>query len=160
MPEGPPLAILPSADSPWPADVPKRQGAIGASRTPAGWKWRGYKYDDARQIVLMYAAGPVELEETLGSEYREAGGVLIRRFRLTTAGDVVGLHLLAAAGKQIVAKGAEFAVDDRATVRVESSPAATVTVRESSKRQELLVPVAWKSVNKNRVAEVSIQYEW
>jgi hypothetical protein len=104
----------------------------------------------------MYRAGDVDVEELVTTDYRDAGGVLIRKFRLTSTAEPMGLQVLAAAGKKIEQKDKGWLVDDRAIVAVTSAP----RLRAQDKRQELLLPVSFKAEGKEWVAEVSVSYEW
>ena len=103
----------------------------------------------------MYKAGDVDVEELVTTDYRDAGGVLIRKFRLTSTAEPKGLQLLAAAGKKIEQKGSGWLVDDRALVAATGS-----RLRIQDKRQELLLPVTFKAEGKEWVAEVTVSYEW
>jgi cytochrome c551/c552 len=158
LPEGPPLAKLASESDKWPEDVPKPRGGVDSSRTPEGWEWRGYKYDGDRRIVLMYRAGEIDVEETVGSEYRQVGGVLLRKFVLRSKDAVPDLYLFAASGKQIERANATFRVDDKVDVLV--TERLRPVARASGERQELIVPVEWTKSPAGVTAEITLQYAW
>jgi hypothetical protein len=158
FPDGPPLAVLESTTSPWPADVPKAK--MGTKRTPPGWRYLGYRYDDKRVPTFMYKAGSVRVEETPNSESRTGSGCLIRRFQLTADEDVKGLYLRVAAGKKTVDNKGAYAIDGRLTYRIETTPSSKALIRESGGQQELLVPVRFAAAAKGRQARIVVELTW
>ena len=164
FPESPPLAVLSDAGAPWPADVVKKNGKIGSSRTPEGWEWRGYRYDTERRPIFRYTASLektlIEVEETALTEYRASGSVVTRRFKLTAASEVPHLHFLAAAGKAITPGEGKFVVDDKVTVKFGGKGIGPATTRAGAKMQELIVPLKLEKTAAGYVATFDVVYEW
>src|SRR5262249_15581395 len=106
FPPGPPLALLPSLTARWPADVPKAK--MGTNRTPPGWRFNGYRYDEKGMPTFLYRAGTVQVEESPSADFRQSGGCLIRRFRFATENDVKDLYFRVAVGKKISEKDGVF----------------------------------------------------
>jgi cbb3-type cytochrome oxidase cytochrome c subunit len=159
FPEGPPLAVLGSNTDAWPGDVPKPKG-IGNHRTPEGWRYRGYRYDERRVPTFLYQAGPVAVEETPEPDDRAAGGAIVRRFHLSAEKDVERLFLRVAVGKQISEKDGVWTVDDAVKYRV-SGPDVKPFVRTAGMTKELLVPVNIRpGADKSREAKVDIEVLW
>jgi cytochrome c2 len=159
FPEGPPLAVLASNTDAWPADVPKPK-TIGNRRTPEGWHYRGYRYDDRRVPTFLYDAGSVAVEETPEPDDRATAGAIIRRFRLSAEKEVEHLYLRVAAGKQIVEKDGVWVVDESVQYRI-SGQDAKPYVRTIGTMKELLVPITFQPVgNKGREAKVNVEVSW
>jgi cbb3-type cytochrome oxidase cytochrome c subunit len=160
FPEGPPLAVLSSLTAKWPADVPKAK--MGTNRAPEGWRYLGYRYDDRRMPTFLYRAGPVTVEESPASDFRQASGCLIRRLCLTTAEDVKDLYFRVAAGKKIVEKDGMYLVDDRLTYRIKPSSQARPHVRTVDGQQEVLVPIHFGPAGegKDRAASLEVELTW
>jgi mono/diheme cytochrome c family protein len=160
FPDGPPLAILEKSITPWPADVPKAK--MGTNRTPPGWRYKGYRYDEQRVPTFLYQAGAVAVEETAGAEARPASACLHRRFRLTAEEGVKDLYLRVAVGKKIVEKNGTFVIDDRLTYKVETAPAIRPQVRDLGGQQELLIPVRFAPIKgeKGQEARIDLELTW
>jgi cbb3-type cytochrome oxidase cytochrome c subunit len=157
FPEGPPLAVLESQSAPWPADLPKVR--LGTNRTPPGWRYSGYRLDEQGVPIFLYRAGPVAVEETPNSDYRDRSGCLIRRFRLTAEEKVENLYLRVATGKKIAEKDGVYLIDDKLSYRLEGSPLSRPIVREAGGQQELLVPVRFAPAVCGKGQEASIRLE-
>jgi mono/diheme cytochrome c family protein len=155
FPEGPPLAVLPSLTAKWPTDVPKAK--MGTNRAPEGWRYLGYRYDDKRLPTFLYRAGPVAVEESPSSDYRQTNGCLIRRLRLTADEEVKDLYFRVAVGKKIVEKDGAFVIDDRLRYRVKAGGSLKPQVRSLDGQQELLVPIA---VGPDREARLEVELTW
>lgn len=160
FPEGPPLAVLASNTDAWPGDLPKPKG-IGNHRTPEGWRYRGYRYDERRVPTFLYNAGPVAVEETPEPDDRAAGGAIIRRFHLSAEKDVERLYLRVAAGKEIVEKDGGWIVDGGAKYRITGDDGKPF-VRIAGQTKELLVPIGFRpgADNKSREAKVNVEITW
>jgi cytochrome c2 len=157
FPEGPPLAVLPSLTAKWPADVPKPK--MGTNRTPEGWRYLGYRYDDKRLPTFLYRAGPVTVEESPSSDYRQANGCLIRRLRLTATEEVKDLFFRVAVGKKIIDKDGGFLIDDRLHYHIKTDGQAKPLVRLLDGQQELLVPIAFGPAVKGQDRESRLELE-
>jgi hypothetical protein len=157
FPEGPPLAVLPSLTAQWPADVPKAR--MGTGRTPEGWRYLGYRYDDKRMPTFLYRAGLVAVEESPSSDYRQTNGCLLRRLRLTTSEEVKDLFFRVAVGKKIVETDGGFRIDDRLTYQVKTRGPVKPLVRSLDGRQELLVPITFSAADKGQDREALLEME-
>jgi cytochrome c2 len=160
FPAGPPLAVLESQSLPWPSDVPKAR--MGTKRTPPGWRYLGYRYDDQRMPTFLYRAGSVHVEETPTSEARPASGCLIRRFRLRCDEEVKDLYLRVATGKKIEEKKGVYVIDGRLTYRLKIAPTTMPILRTVAGQQELLVPVrfAARPGGKGQEADIVLDLTW
>jgi len=160
FPAGPPLAVIAGPTTRWPADVPKAK--MGTNRTPEGWRYLGYRYDDRRMPTFLYRAGSVNVEESPSSDYRQTSGCLIRRFRLTAAEDVKDLYFRVAAGKTITEKDGVYTIDDRLSYRIKAVPPVKPQMRSLDGQQELLVPIAFGMAgeNKEREAKLELELTW
>jgi mono/diheme cytochrome c family protein len=158
FPEGAPLAVLTSNTDAWPADVPKPK-TIGNRRTPEGWRYRGYRYDERRIPTFLYQAGDVAVEETPEPDDRATAGAISRRFRFTTEKEVERLFLRVAVGKQIVEKDGVWVVDDKVKYKI-SGRDVKPFVRTIGMTKELLVPVTFQKGNKEHEAKVDVELSW
>jgi hypothetical protein len=146
--------------SPWPADVPKAR--MGTKRTPPGWRYLGYRYDEDRVPTFLYRAGIVSVEETPNSEARQTSGCLVRRFRLRCDEAVKDYYLRVAVGKKIEEKKGNFVVDGRLTYRVKATPTTRPIIRTLAGQQELLLPVRFVAGpgGKGQQAEIVLDLTW
>jgi cytochrome c5 len=160
LPPGPPLAVLASLTERWPADVPKAK--MGTSRTPEGWRFLGYRYDDKRMPTFLYRAGPVQVEESPSSEFRESGGCLIRRFRFSASDPVDNLYFRVAVGKKIREIDGVFTIDDRQTYRIKTTSESKPQVRPMDGQEELIVPITFgpPAPEKAREAKMEVELTW
>ncbi len=142
FPPGPVFARLASASSAWPTDPPKPadKNQIRSSRTPEGWRFRGYRYTAERLPVFRYDIGPIHVEETPSTEIVEHGAYLERRFELKSDEAVSDLCFRVAVGKKIEQVGGFWVVDGAARYRVEGGQPQ---LREGEKEQELILPVTF-----------------
>ena len=141
FPGGPAFAHLDSETSPWPED-PTHSLAAGrpATRTPEGWRFRGYRYDAKRVPTFLYELGEgIKVEETaIGLPVAGLQSRVDRK--LVVSGDkMTGWYLRLATGKGIEKKGDAFVVDDHFKHTVKSQSEAFV--REIDGKPELLVPL-------------------
>jgi hypothetical protein len=155
FPEGPPFARLESQAGTWPADVPKAK--LGSNRTPPGWRFRGYRFDKDRMPTFLYSFGPIDVEETPGTDFDPDAAVVTRKFKLTTKHKVNDLYLRVAAGKTAVQTGGGTVFDGRYTYSVRAS--GEPFLRPAEGGQELLVPVKFSSGNP-REANLEIRLTW
>lgn len=158
LPEGPPFAQLSSLDAEWPKDVPKQK--LGATRTPPGWKFRGYALDENRLPTFLYEMNGVRIEESPSSGFRQDAAVLTRKFVLRSNTEPQDLYLRLAAGQTIVSQGEQFVVDDRVRWSVASSPPASANIRRSGDAEELILPIPFERVRDGFEANVTIVTAW
>jgi cytochrome c5 len=159
FPAGPAFARLPSSISPWPTDPPKPAGHIQASRTPDGWRFRGYRYTAERLPVFRYDIGPIHVEETPSTQLVENGAFLLRRFELQADDDVPDLYFRVAVGKKIEQVDGFWVVDGTARYRVEGGQ-PQVREGEKEQEQELILPVAFPSGPQGRKAQFQLESYW
>ncbi len=157
MPDGPTFAVLESGGDPWPKDLPKK-GGRGSTRTPEGWEFKGYRFDEDRNPTFMYEFKGVEISEKPTAGFTAEGGLLKRTFELTTKEPVENLHLMLDVG-QIVEEDGKFTVDDQRTYAVESS--APAFLRPEGDTSRLLVPVRFeKAKDGSYQATVVVDLVW
>lgn len=136
LPPGPSFAVLPAADSPWPA--PK------ANERNLGGKFKGYVLDKDDRPIFRYLLDGVQIEEQPMPELKTGGAVLVRKFHLVSKDAPQGLYFLAASGASIDAKSpGEWLVDAKLTVHIDPKASAKATIRESNGVKQLLLPVAF-----------------
>jgi cytochrome c5 len=160
LPSGPPLAVLASLGDRWPADKPKAK--MGTNRTPDGWRFNGYRYDDKGMPTFLYRAGTVHVEESPSSDFRQANGCLVRRFRFTSGDQVKNLYFRVATGKKIVEKDGVFTIDDRLSYRVKTTPESKPQRRTVDGQEELLVPIGFgpPGADKEHEAKLELELTW
>jgi len=162
FPEGPTFAVLDSLDASWPTDEPKRK--LGSDRTPAGWRFLGYRFDDERVPTFRYLVGSVEIAETFSTRDWTERAFLKRRLVLRRTTDSRGgrdgrsLYLRVAVGKEIVAKDGKYVVDGRFVYRVRSTPESASFVRHLESQTELLTPI--QSISTGAETSVEVELEW
>jgi cbb3-type cytochrome oxidase cytochrome c subunit len=157
FPEGPAFARLPSANSEWPTDPPKPAAHIQASRTPEGWRFRGYRYTPDRVPVFRYDVGPVSVEETPSTQIVEHGACLMRRFELKSAEDVPDLFFRIALGKKIEQVDGFWVVDGTARYRVTGGEPQ---LRTNEKDHELILPITFTPGPHGRTTQFQVEVLW
>ena len=157
FPAGPTFAILESPGDPWPADLPKQK--LGSRRTPEGWKFLGYRFDEQRVPTFRYRLHNIEIEERPSAEYTRGGSELTRQFRLKSDARVNNLYLRVAAGKTIDDSEPIVTVDDRLHYQI-TQPGTLSTVRDVENGQELLVPITWTKTGQHFEAGVTLTLTW
>ncbi len=136
LPPGPSFAVLPSADSPWPAPKDKERNL--------GGKFKGYVLDKDDRPIFHYLLNGIQVEEQPLPELKTGGAVLMRKFHLVSKDSPQGLYFLAASGASIDAKSpGEWLVDAKVTVHIDPKVAAKAAIRESNGVKQLLLPVAF-----------------
>ena len=156
FPEGPTFAVLESAAAAWPADLPKPK--FGSTRTPEGWRFRGYRFDEQRRPTFLYNIGEIAVEDMPDAGFRDDGVAALRTLRLTSPSDVPNLYFRVAAGNKIVEANGVYTVDERVRLRLTSSSKTVPQIRISGNKQELLLPVEF-AASKTGVREVKINVE-
>jgi len=156
--KGPPFARLNSLDDAWPADVPKAR--LGSTRTPPGWRFRGYRYDKDRTPTFLYSIGSIDVEETPGTTFDREAAVVTRHFQLSSRTEPENLYLRVATGK-ITQQDDEFVVDNREHWRVATSASETPQIRVQGDQDELIVPVVFTAAASGVYeAEIKLELKW
>ena len=140
-----PLAVLASADSPWPA--PPKDVAWGDR--PAGYRFAGYTLDKKGIPTFRYTFHGVNVEDRMEAASVHGHGVAMERvITLRSEKPLDRLHVRLAVGKGIAAgKNGVFPLDESVSLQ-----AAGAIVRGA----ELLVPVTFK----DGAARVTVSYIW
>jgi mono/diheme cytochrome c family protein len=157
FPTGPAFARLPSLTSPWPTDPAKPTGHIQASRTPEGWRFRGYRYTAERLPVFRYDIGPIRVEETPSTQLVEKGAYLSRRFDLQADSEATDLYFRVAVGKKIEQVGGFWVVDETVRYRLHDGQPE---IRVSENQQELILPVIFSASSRGRTARFQLEVYW
>lgn len=153
FPDGPPFAFLESPNDAWPGDVPKAN--VGSTRTPEGWRFRGYRYSKNRHPTFLYEIGDVRVEETPAAVFQQNTSAMERRFRLTAKTPSSTLNFLVARGKEIIEEDGIYVVDGAARYTVNAVDSVPV-IREVAEGVELLLPVQFR----NNDAAFTIGVSW
>ncbi|MEY2598899.1 MAG: hypothetical protein RLZZ142_1158 [Verrucomicrobiota bacterium] len=96
----PPLAVLASAETPWPTFTP--------DETPEGYVWKGYQLDAKGIPTFRYTWKGAEVEDRIEARgnFKEAGAQLVRTLRISGKTPEKSFLLLARSGEaQAGAKG-------------------------------------------------------
>lgn len=155
FPDGPTLAILEDAKAAWPTDIGKAKR--GSSRTPEGWKYKGYRFNKKRIPTFFYEAPQgIKVEETPGTRKWSEIAYLSRTLKLAASKEVNNAYVRVATGQNIESKGSDFVVDGKYTYTVTTKPSMQPKLRKTENGQELLVPLKWA---KNQ-ADIKIELSW
>lgn len=157
LPDGPPFAQLESDASPWPEDLPKAK--MGSARTPEGWHFHGYRFDDDRVPTFLYDVHGVRVEETPGTQFVKDYAVLKRSFRLRSDEPMTNLYFLAARGEKIVEADGAYVVDDKLRYRIDDLRAQPF-IREVEGGQELILPLQLAKANGKFEAQFDVEIRW
>ena len=158
FPDGPTFAVLDSPGDAWPTDIPKQ--SLGSRRTPQGWKFLGYRFNDQRSPTFRYRMNGIEIEETPSTDYAREGSILTRRFRLRTDDPVSNLYLRVGTGQSIDDSEKPIVIDARLKYDITTSGAAQPVVREVDRGQELLVPITWKKSGQKQESTITLRLTW
>ncbi len=145
LPEGPPLAVLPSPTHPWPKERAKA----------LGYRFRGYRLSQDQRPTFSFDFEKLHVDDfpnaVAGKEYP----ALDRTISISTEAPVENLWFRAAVGDKIEAQGdGWYLVNGEWKVRIES--AAKPEIRVSNGKTELVVPVRFAE-NKAKIHE---HFEW
>jgi len=72
LPPGPPFAVLPDGEAPWPA----------ATGSDGGYRFLGYRFDGQRRPVFLYRFGDIAIEESIEPKPGDVDMTLVRTFRM------------------------------------------------------------------------------
>ncbi|MBN8248191.1 MAG: c-type cytochrome [Verrucomicrobia bacterium] len=125
LPSGPPFAVLPAPDSPWPT----------ATGTAAGYRFLGYQFDAGRRPAFRYRFGDVTVEESIEPRPGDVDMTLVRTFRLS--GTAPGPVWFRAASRDVAAgSDGGWILNKQLRMRLEGSGAPVLV------QGELRVPVS------------------
>lgn len=140
-----PVAILPSADSPWPTQPPRERG----------YKFLGYELDAQHRPAFKYRTGNLNVIDFLEPVAGEKEGSFRRHLKFESETPVENLYVRVASGKSIESQpDGSYSVDKLWTVKVTSDNPAFL--RESAGHKELLVPVSLLSHR----GQVTLDIHW
>lgn len=142
--KGAPFASLSSLETPWP----------GESGKAAGYRMRGYHLDAKQRPAFRYQFGDVQVEDFPIAVAHEPEPVLRRTLTLKSEKPIPPLWFRAATGARIERVEQGFRVDGALTLRFEVPGQAQPIIRQSSGKQELLVPVQVNGVEARLVEEI------
>ncbi|HVJ69594.1 MAG TPA: family 16 glycoside hydrolase [Caulifigura sp.] len=150
-----PVAVLPSQDSPWPAEPPRT----------LGYRFKGYELDDKQRPAFRYGV-PVGDKKVMVLDFLEPAADLgtaaepgmRRTITLTADAEVNNVYVRVARGVITApqSSGEQYSVDGEWKVRIKGTPKSTPVVRGSGKEMELLVPAAFE----NGRAVVVLEMAW
>lgn len=130
LPAGAPFAKLAKTDLAWPTQ----------SAREMGYRFSGYKLTPDERPTFRYQFNDITIEDFPNPSGKEAP-TLKRTFTLTSDKPVEGLYFRAAVGNKIELADKGWHKLDGWRVKVEG---AESTIRNSGKKQELVVPVRFK----------------
>ena len=126
-----PVAILPSADSPWPTQPPRERG----------YKFLGYELDAQHRPTFKYRTGSLTVADFLEPVAGNKEGSFRRHLKFESEALVENIYVRVASGKSIESQpDGSYSIDKLWTVKVISDKPPFL--RESEGHKELLVPVA------------------
>jgi hypothetical protein len=145
LPEGAPLALLPSPTHPWPSEHARS----------LGYRFRGYRLSKDQRPTFLFDFDKVHVQDLpnaiAGNEY----GSIVRTLSLSADAPVANLWFRAAVGQTIAPqKEGWFLVDGEWKVRV--TGAGKPVVRTSGGKAELVVPIEFQG----NEAKVHEHFEW
>ena len=140
-----PVAILPSADSPWPTQPPRERG----------YKFLGYELDAQHRPAFKYRTGSLTVVDFLEPVAGEKEGSFRRHLKFESETPVENLYVRVASGKSIESlPDGRYSIDKLWTVKVASDQPAFL--RDSEGHKELLVPVSLMSHR----GQVTLDIHW
>jgi hypothetical protein len=144
LPAGPPLARLPTPQSPWPQEV--------APHHPH--KFGGYRLDSVRRPTFLYTWEGIRVEDTCQPVGEPDLWVMRRTLRFTAEQPVGDLYLRLIVADRIEPRGmGRYQIDGRWHLSVQ---AAAAPVLRSGAKSELLVPIHFEDSR----AQVEVTYDW
>ena len=140
---GLPVAIISQRDAPWP-DAPVRE---------QGWRFRGYRRDEARRPVFRIAGpGGVEMTESIVPLVAADGVHLVRNFRFEGNSVPRNLTMRLARSSRIYPTGDDaWRTEEGMVIAVSGAPAAVVQIAGA---MELRAPVTRAGT------EVEVEVRW
>jgi len=150
--------VLKSPGDAWRKDVPKQ--SLGSRRTPEGWKFLGYRFNDERTPTFRYRMNGIDVEETPSTDYAREGSVLTRHFRLTSDDPVANMYLRVGTGQSIDDSAKPIVIDARLKYDITTSDSAQPIVRDVHGGQELLVPVTSTKSGQQLESTITLRLTW
>ena len=157
--EEPPLAVLATESTPWPAAL-KKNNVTRAE----GFQFKGYSLDKLRRPTFMYTMDTAsggqggvsvsEFYEGVPAPNDKADSTLKRTLTIESAKPVENLYVKVAAGTIATQPDGSFKGGNALTVKIAGD--AKAVVRTVAGKQELLVPVSVK----NGKSTIVVEYAW
>ena len=145
LPPGPPLAVLGSADSPWPTE----------SGHGAGFQMRGYRLDEKRRPTFLYSFATVQVEDYPVAAEGELEAFFRRTLTFRADAPPAKLFFRAWSGSALQAKeDGSFIASDRVRFRFALADGAHAIARRSGDQWELLVPILFHGTEAKIVEEI------
>jgi mono/diheme cytochrome c family protein len=145
LPDGPPLAVLDSADAPWPDGAAK----------DLGFKFEGYRLDQKRQPTFQYSWQQVTVEDEPRPIGEQDVFSMQRRLTFRAVRPLAEAWFRAMRAEKIdELNSGLYRIDDRWTLKVLTS--GRPRVREQDGMRELLIPLTFDG-NK---AQIELTYDW
>ncbi len=140
-----PVAVLESAEAPWPAEMPKDRG----------YRFRGYSLDEQKRPSFRYETSELSITDDFEPVASAEGDATFRR-RVTIAadGNVPNVYFRAASGETIEPQTDGWYLVSGA-VRVQVTGGNPPILRQNNGRSELLVPVDLTSGSAEIVEEIT-----
>jgi len=147
MPGGPPLAILPNPNAPWPTETGQA----------AGFRMRGYDLDDKMRPTLKFQFKDVMVRDYPVAKPGAVDAFFVRTMSFKSASKPANLFFRVAVGKAIARQpDGSWLIDGKVRMRFPSAPGWAMS-RESEGHAELLMPV---SFNNDGTAEIVQEIVW
>ncbi|HEY2952941.1 MAG TPA: PA14 domain-containing protein [Verrucomicrobiae bacterium] len=131
MPAGPPFAVLPEADAPWPTVAGKKDD----------YQMRGYALDDKQRPAFRYSYQGVQIEDDPIAVPGDNDAFFRRTLTLQGGRPLPNLWFRAWAGKVEANGDGSFLAEGKVKLRFRVDGTAKPVVRSSAGKSELLVPV-------------------
>ena len=145
LPTGPPLAVLASADTPWPTESGRK----------GGFQMRGYRLDEKRRPTFLYSFQNLQVEDFPVAAEGELEAFFRRTLTFRADAPPSKLFFRAWAGPALEAKDdGSFVAGDRVKFRFALADGARAVVRQSAGQFELLVPVMFHGPEAKIVEEI------
>ena len=143
LPEGPPIAVLETADAAWPT-APARDN---------GYQFRGYKLGEKMRPAFLYSYSGVAVEDEPRPVGEQDVYVMSRTLKFASDKPPANLWLRALSGVKIEeAEAGSYKIDGRWTLRATAKGKPALRQNGS----ELLIPVTFE----NNHAEIQLTYDW
>lgn len=119
MPGGMAVALLASDGDVWPAGDPRE----------FGWRFKGYRRDEARRPIFRYQKGDVVVSEVSIPKMTAVGTLLQRIFDINGNTEADGVQMRFARGNEIEPAGKQrWKIGDDTFVTIDGAPARIVTI--------------------------------
>ncbi|HAV62537.1 MAG TPA: cytochrome c1, partial [Verrucomicrobiales bacterium] len=147
LPEGPPLAVLPSPTAAWPS----------TTGLAAGYRMRGYDLDEQLRPAFRYDFHEVSVRDYTVARPGVVDAFLVRTLTFTSTAKPASLFFRLAVGEQIERQAdGSWLIDGRVKMKFPNA-SGWATSRQSEGRTELLMPVGFDA---NGKAEIVQEFVW